>query len=380
MAYVADEKAQREAEGKKMMRAKPFSILAIVTIVSVAIAAWSVFERNQATASRPPPGGLFPRLIDQVNQIEHIDVQTPKLSFSINRTEAGQWQVKERNGYPVKFETIKQAVVGIANTRLLETKTAKPDLHDRLFLKSPKEGGRGTIITLGDGSGKTIAAIIVGKTKSSPTKSEDGIHYVRRLDEDQSYLASGRIEVWETIDRWLDNTMPTINRKRVRAATTIQPDGSRAGVSRHDPEDRDFKIIDIPKGMKPLHDTAGNALGSALGFLGFEDVRPASKVDFTGANKAIFKTFDGVSIELTIKKEEDHYWLQIITGFDAADVMLDGLTPEKIKKMKNIEDAKGEVTKFNKRFSAWAYRIPEYKAKDFMTGAEQLFIKDDGKS
>jgi len=362
------------------MRAKPFSILAIVTIVSVAIAAWSVFQRNQATASRPPPGSLFPGLIDRVNEIEHIDVQTPKLSFSIDRANSGQWKVKERNGYPVKFETIKQAVVGIANTRLLETKTAKPDLHDRLFLKSPKEGGRGTIISLDDSSGETIAAIVVGKTKSSPTKSEDGIHYVRRLDENQSYLASGRIEVWETIDRWLDNTMPTIDRLRVRAATTIQADGSRAGVSRNNPDSRDFKIINIPKGMKPLHDTAGNALGSALGFLSFEDVRPASKVDFMGANKAIFKTFDGITIELTIKKEKEHHWLQIITRFDKADVMLNGLTPEQIKKMKNIEDAKNEVTKFNKRFSYWAYRIPEYKAKDFMTGAEQLLIKGDGKS
>ena len=174
--------------------------------------------------------------------------------------------------------------------------------------------------------------------------------------------------------------MPTIDRQRVRAATTIQADGSRAGVSRNDPNSRDFKINNIPKGMKALHDTAGNALGSALGFLSFEDVRPASKIDFTGANKAIFKTFDGVSIELTIKKEKDHNWLQIITEFDEADVMLDGLTPKQIKIMKNIEDAKTEATKFNKRFSAWAYRIPEYKAKDFMTGAEQLLIKDDGKS
>ena len=60
--------------------------------------------------------------------------------------------------------------------------------------------------------------------------------------------------------------------------------------------------------------------------------------------------------------------------------MLDGLIPGQIKKMKNTKDAKSEVTKFNKQFSAWAYRIPEYKAKDFMTGAEQLLIKDDGKS
>ena len=362
------------------MRAKPFAILAIVTAVSVAIAGWSVFERNQATASGPPPGSLFPDLINQVNEIARIDVRTPKLSFSIERSSSEQWQVKERGGYPVKFETIKQAVVGIANTRLLEAKTAKPELHDRLFLKSPNDGGRGTTIVLADRSGKSIAAIVVGKTKSSPTKSEDGIHYVRRLDQNQSYLASGRVEVWETIDRWLDNAMPTIARQRVRAATTIQANGARAGVARSDPNSRDFKITNIPKGMKPLHDTAGNALGSALGFLNFEDVQPASKVDFTDANKAIFKTFDGVTIEVTVKKKKDGYWLQFMTRFDAADIMLDDLTTEQKKKMKSAGDAKVEVTNINRRFNPWAYRIPEYKAKDFMTGANQLLVKDDRKS
>ena len=362
------------------MRAKPFTILAIVTAVSVAIAGWSVFERNQATASGPPPGSLFPGLINQVNEIARIDVQTPKLSFSIERSSSEQWQVKERDGYPVKFETIKQAVVGIANTRLLEAKTAKPELHDRLFLKSRINGGRGTTIVLADRSGQSIAAIVVGKTKSSPTKSEDGIHYVRRLDQNQSYLASGRVEVWETIDRWLDNAMPTIARQRVRAATTIQANGARAGVTRADPNSRDFKITNIPKGMKPLHDTAGNALGSALGFLNFEDGQPASEVDFTDANKAIFKTFDGVTIEVTVKKEKDGYWLQFMTRFDAADIMLDGLTTEQKKKMKSAGDAKVEVAKINQRFSPWAYRIPEYKAKDFITGAHQLLGKNDGKS
>ena len=117
-----------------------------------------------------------------------------------------------------------------------------------------------------------------------------------------------------------------------------------------------------------------------MGFLNFEDVQPASKVDFTDANKAIFKTFDGVTIEVTVKKEKDGYWLQFMTRFDAADIMLDGLTTEQKKKMKSAGDAKVEVARINQRFGAWAYRIPEYKAKDFITGATQLLVKDDGKS
>ncbi len=358
------------------MKMKQFALLAIVTALSVAAAVWSSLERSRATASAAPPGSLFPDLITQVNDIARINVQTPKLAFTILRGKGDVWGVKERDGYPVKFATIKQAAVGIASMRLLEAKTAKPDLHDRLFLKTPKDGGRGTTIALADGKGNTIAAVVIGKTKVSPTQNEDGIHYVRRLDGAQSYLASGRIEVWETIDRWLDNAMPTIARKRVRAAATIQPDGTRVEVFRTDPDGRDFKVADIPPGMKQMHDTAGNALGSALGFLTFQDVRRGEKVDFSGANRAVFNTFDGVTVKLSVIKRKDGHWLRLSAAFDAAEIRLDGLTKEQKTAMKSEGDARLEVAMINKRFAPWAYKLPDYKAKDFLTEASALLVED----
>lgn len=359
------------------MKTKPFVLLAIITTLSVAGAAWSTVERSRATATAAPPHGLFPDLIDQVNDIAQIDVATPKLSFAINRREDGTWGIKERDGYGVKFETIKQAVVGIASMALLETKTAKPELHARLFLKSPKDGGRGTTITLTNGAGTAIAAIVVGKTKTAPTKDEDGIYYVRSLDQAQSYLASGRVEAWETIDRWLDDAMPMINRARVRAATATQPGGAKVSVARTDPDSRDFKIIDIPAGMKALHDTAGNPLGSALGFLDFDDVRRVEKVDFNGANRAVFKTFDGITLTLRVIKHKDGFWLSFVAGFGTADIFLDGLSDEQKKIMKSTADAEIEVADINKRFGPWAYNVPEYKAKDFMTSPDALLVKDE---
>jgi hypothetical protein len=366
------------------MKSKPFIVLLILTAVAMAGAGWSTVERGRATASAAPPPSLFPDLISQVNDIARIDVRTPKLAFTIEKSDGNIWRVRERDGYPVKFETIKQAVVGIASMTMLETKTAKAALHDRLFLKSPKDGGRGTTIALAGGDGKTIAAIVLGKTKSQPSKTEAGVHYVRRLDRDQSYLASSRVEVWETIDRWLDDAMPTVARQRIRAAATVQPNGDRIGVFHTDPDGRDFKIADIPPGMKPLHDTAGNALGSALGFLDFEDVRKAGRVDFAGANLAEFKTFDGLTIKFLVVKRKDGsrdvHWLRISASFNAADIQLDGLSDKQREVMKSPEVARAEAAEINKRFGPWAFQIPDYKAKDFMTPPDALLVKDDGKS
>ncbi len=358
------------------MKTKPFVLLTALTVLAAGAAMWSTVERGRATASSAPPASLFPNLVDQVNDITRINIHTPKLAFTIRRKAGDKWQVEERDGYPVQFATIKQAVVGIAQMRLLEAKTAKPALHHKLFLKAPKDGGRGTAITLGNDGNETVAAIIVGKTKVAPTENDDGIYYVRRQQDAQTYLASGRVEVLESINGWLDSSMPMIARKRVRAATTIQPDGSKVGVFRTDPDARDFKIADIPPGKKSMGDTIGNSLGSALGFLSFEDVRRADKIDFAKAHQAVFKTFDGVTLKLLVLKRKDGNWLHVTASFDAADIKLDGLTEKQKKTMKSADEAKAEVAEINQRYSPWAYILPEYKAKDFMTAADDLMIED----
>ena len=214
-------------------------------------------------------------------------------------------------------------------------------------------------------------------------KPRSGV-FVRRLDRDQSYLASSRVEVWETIDRWLDDAMPTVARQRIRAVATLQPNGDRVGVFHTDPDGRDFKIADIPPGMKPLHDTAGNALGSAMGFLDFEDVRKAGRVDFAGANLAEFKTFDGLTVKFLVVKHKDGpkdiFWMQISAAFDAADIQLDGLSDKQREIMKSPDAARTEAADINKRYGPWAFQVPDYKAKDFMTPPDALLVRDDGKS
>ncbi|MDP6342049.1 MAG: DUF4340 domain-containing protein [Alphaproteobacteria bacterium] len=361
------------------MKSKGLAILAAVTLVVLIAAIWSTLERGRRTAAAAAPGGLHPGLIDRVNEISKIAIRTPRHGFTIQRAGEADWRVPERGGYPVKFETVKQAVVGIASMRILEAKTAKAELHPKLHLKAPEDGGKGTSMTLTDGQGNDLAAIVVGKTKVSPTTKEPGIHYVRKADQAQSWLAAGRVEAWETIDRWLDNEMPTIARQRVRAATTSQPDGDAITVARTDPDGRDFTVRDIPEGWKMLHATAGNALGSALGFLSFEDVAPIEKIDFANPNMALFKTFDGLSLLVTMVERDSQFWLHFDAEFAAEDVQTEGLSEAQMKAMKSADEVRAEVDRINGRFAPWAYRVAKYKADDFMTARDALLMKDDGK-
>ncbi|MBT7757442.1 MAG: hypothetical protein HN732_08955, partial [Rhodospirillaceae bacterium] len=45
-----------------------------------------------------------------------------------------------------------------------------------------------------------------------------------------------------------------------------------------------------------------------------------------------------------------------------------------------VDEAKAEVAKINKRYGPWAYNVPDYKAKDFMTEPDALLVKDEDAS
>ena len=363
------------------MRSKSLTILAILTVVSVAAAVAAVYQRSSISRIAAPPDVLFPGLIDRVNDVAAVSVVTPEGAFTIRKGADGAWLMVEKDDYPVQFETIKQAVVGMASLRPLEAKTVKADKYPRLQVADPTPddagSGEGTLIRLQDAAGGEIAGLIVGKTKSVETSSRPGWHYVRKPGDAQSWLASGRIEVFENATGWLDATMIRIERTRIRAAETVQPDGAALRISRTDPRGRDFEVDNVPEGGEVSFETAPNALGSALTYISFDDVRPAAEVDFENAGKAVFGTFDGLVVTTELADIDDVTWVRFSAAFDEAAVALDGLSEDDVKAMKSADDVKAEAEQINARYGVWAYRLPDYKIKDLRTALSDVVTSED---
>lgn len=362
------------------MKSKGLLILTVVTALSVAAAVWAVIDREQRASAAAAPDALFPGLIEQVNDVTRVSVAGPGIAFTIVKGEDGGWTVPEKGGYPVKFETVKQAVVGIAALKPLEPRTAKPELHAKLNLRLPSDGGRGTLLALQTADGADLAAVLVGKTRSVATDSRPGWHYVRKADDNQSWLAEGRVEVWDKIDRWLDSEMPTIDRRRVRTVHIERPDGEVIDISKTNPNDRDFTVENIPEGMKMLHDTAANALGSTLGYLTFDDVLPGDEKALEEPLLARFTTFDGLVMEVRLAKQGEAYWGRFQGRFDPAAVRLDELAEDKRQGMKTEDEVREEADRINQRFAPWIYKLPEYKGKDFFVSRDELIMKIPEKS
>ncbi|MBM3490783.1 MAG: DUF4340 domain-containing protein [Alphaproteobacteria bacterium] len=364
------------------MQSRGMLILATVTALAVAGAVATVLgERGGDLAAAPAQ--MFPGLLDRVNDVHSIKITAAEGSFTVRRGQGDDWHLVERSDYPVKYEKVKQLVVGLASLRPLEARTARPEMHHRLRLAEPSGQAnaldKGVAVQLLDKSGQPLEGAMIGKTRSIATSDREGWYYVRRLGDNQAWLASGRIEVWDKATAWLDTELMVIARPRIERAVSEQLGGEKLTVFREAPSEANFKVADVPAGKKVAYDTAPNSLGAALGFLGFDDVKREGDVDFSKLAHATFTTFDGlrISIELDASNpEEAARWARFRVEAGERSAKLESWPEAERKDLKSAEDVAKEIAAINKRVAGWAYLLPKYKASDLLTDAGRLLIDE----
>src|SRR5262249_731643 len=141
------------------------------------------------------------------------------------------------------------------------------------------------------------------------------------------------------------------------------------------PEDDDFKVKNLPEGAKEKSSGAPNALGSALGYMSYEDVTPVGKVDFSNAPSAEYRTFDGLVVTVTVAEKDGKHWIKLAAAQDT------GVTPPAAKdgdkdKPKTAEEVAKEVGDYNAKVKDWAYEVTKYKAEDFTKSLDDVIDKE----
>ena len=101
------------------MNRTSFSILAGVTVVLVAAAIFSVASQPSLTTIPRDRERAFPTVAAKLNDADKISIVSNKAKFTIARSDKG-WGIVEKSGYPVAFDKVKSALVGLAELKLLE--------------------------------------------------------------------------------------------------------------------------------------------------------------------------------------------------------------------------------------------------------------------
>jgi Domain of unknown function (DUF4340) len=279
------------------MNRTSFSILGGVTAVLVAAAIYAIASQPSLTTFPRDRERAFPGLAAKLNDVDKIALVSNKAKFTIVKSDKG-WGIAEKSGYPVAFDKVKSALVGLAELKLLESKTSDSARYPRLELENPdsvEAKSKRVELRAGD---QVLAAGIIGKRNPNLFGEGGGGTYLRRGDNPQAWLAEGEITLGAAPNDWLIRDIVNVLEEDVRHAVIRQPDGAELVIHRAERKQKDLKVDNVP-GDRKLKQSDANGLAGGLWRLTFEDVKPAAEVPFAGKfNSATYDTFDGLRIHV----------------------------------------------------------------------------------
>lgn len=131
-------------------------------------------------------------LIDNIKKIQ-VDFNAEKFTIAVDSD--GKWLVLEKSNYPVLGSKIKELIFGLADLKIIEAKTAKPENFAALQLEDLETNKQTTKITLLDSNNQEIDSIYIGKREfiASPNADYEAHIFVRRPSENQTWLVAGKL-------------------------------------------------------------------------------------------------------------------------------------------------------------------------------------------
>ena len=349
-------------------------VLGIVTLV--AVGAVLFVERGPDT---PEPGGeiVFPALLEQVNSVARVRVTGSEGTFTLAR-DGDAWVVEEKDRHPADPDRVHKLLVGAAGMKRLEPKTSEPERYPKLWLEDPTgEDARSVRLVLEDASGAVLADWVLGDRRPSKSDASRTELYIRVADDPQAWLVEGSVPGGGKIIAWLDRVVARIDRERLRTAEVFHTDGAVVAVSKEVPADVDFVLRDVPEGRETDSQYRVNDIGRFLEDLRFEDVAPASSLDFAGsADKRLeITTFDGLRVRVDSVMRDGDAWVRLraevdeglvekTTGADAgASEAESGTEPSDTSSgaLRPLDEVRTEAERMNARWQGWAYELPSFK-------------------
>ena len=320
---------------------------------------------------------VFPTLLERVNSVARVRVTGSEGAFTLAR-DGDAWVVEEKERHPADPDRVHKLLVGAAGIKRLEPKTSDPERYPKLWLEDPSgEDARSVRLVLEDTSGAALADWVLGDRRPSKSDASRTELYIRVADDPQAWLVEGSVPGGDKIIDWLDRTVARIDRERLRTAEVSHTDGAMVAVSKEVPADVDFVLRDVPEGRETDSQYRVNDIGRFLEDLRFEDVAPASSLDFAGSvdKRLEITTFDGLRVRADSVMRDGDAWVQLraevdeglvekTAGADAGTSDAEsGTEPLDTSSgaLRPLDEVRTEAERMNARWRGWAYELPSFK-------------------
>ena len=360
------------------MSGRRVGALLVAALLIIALGLWNASRKVQiADSGAGTP--VLKALKAQLNEVTEVRIARGDGSKATLRKQPTGWVVGERE-YPADTSRVRKLLIDLSSLDTIEAKTNDPAKYSQLGVEdvnTPTAGGtRIEAVTP-----EKVNGLIVGKTSGAKSG------YVRATDSKQSVLATPIIQAEADPKRWLDTALVDIPESRVKEVEMFPPTGPSFKATREKKEQGDFTVPSLPKGRELQTPSAVNPLATNLALLTLTDVRKAAaggaSASATGSGTAaatpaaaarpaatpssaqtprvIFRTFDGLEIQLSGQAEGELRFISLAPASSA-------------------KETADEATKLDARVKGWQFEIPNYKYDALFRPLEQFLLTPEPKA
>jgi hypothetical protein len=302
---------------------------------------------------------------------------------------ADAWIVSEADGYVAERSTVNALLIALAEARIVEEKTANPELHSRLGVEDIDDA---------DATGVEVAVVTDDGARYDAVfgyEYNGGQVYARLADSDRSVLIDRNPEIARDPADWVVSEIIDIASDRVQRVEITQADGERLVIRKNTRSAGNFSVDDIPDGRQLQYAGVANVTASVLTSLELDAVRRAAADQAGPVVSSEFWMFDGLVITVTTTGEGEDAWLSFAARFDVeqalayatdpdagADADADADEPgdagsvvrpsETDASEANEFSARDEAEQIDSRLADWNYRIASYKLSQLTRRVEDL--------
>ena len=292
---------------------------------------------------------MFPDLAPRLQQAAKIEIVHQGQRTTIDREPDDTWGLADRDGYRVQESKLRGMLTGLTELRLVEPRTSDPAAFSRLGVEDPDAPtANSNLLSVLDSSGKPLVAVIVGHRRVRTQGNVPEQVYVRRVGENQAWLAEGTLQVDADPQLWLDRDILNIDHARVARVEAVR--GDATVVLTKGPDGK--LVVSTPPEHQKLDDYRVEDVGRALELLTFQDVQNNQRPVGKEVGQTTFTTTDGLAIKARVFHGEKDIWVRFsVSGPDAA---------------------KAEAERLQARLAGWTFQLGAWKEKALLPSLADL--------
>lgn len=302
-------------------------------VIIIGFAMWLASKRHLEHATLA--GDLvIPGLEKALNTVTEVRLTKGDQTHTTLKATPSGWIVADRD-YPADSGKVRKFLLDLSALNVVEEKTHNPANYPQLGVEDPTSAkATGTRVVLVTPT--KPYELIIGK----PSSAKSG--YVRVPSNEVALLAAPSLSVDADPKHWLDHTLIDLNQDRVKQVEEKPAEGNGFSASRDKKEQSDFAVAPIPKGRELTSPAAADSIAGSLSALSLDDVHKPDAPANAKLSHAIFRTFDGLEIDVAGRKDGTHDYITLSAQSTA-------------------KETADEAQKLSAQYKGWEYEIPSYK-------------------